>query len=254
MTKYFILLTLVITTQFLLGCEGEDDLGPNDFVIKFDIGLDSIVGDGTTTIPIKAFMDEDADIAFRKIIFKTTDGSFIGASSDKPNEIQVTAQVFNQEVFADVSWKVPSRPGMVTITAEPVIEDLGGLFLIKDSIRVDTSAVATILLSASAFSVDNNFNKEITIVGTLKNSNGKGVSSGTMVVFTDTFASNGNMVNGRFRSENLATDISSNVSVIYSPGPVASGQDIYLTGSVLNKDGDTTTISNTIKIYITESD
>jgi len=243
---------LLLICPFLfctIGC-GDDDVSITQ-IISIQ-APDSVLGNGSSSYKIIAFLHPSADKSLREVEFKITGGSFEEADEDNPTEVKVKANFFNDTLSATVNWNVPAKKGNIIISAEPVLEDKSGHYLATKNIYVDTSIVASLELTAAAFSVYNNFDEEVMITGRIKNSSGGGVSSGTKVVIRDVFESNGAAVNGRFRSESLESNSSSSISAVYSPGPIAPNQDILLIGTVLNQDGSPSTLRDTIKLFINQ--
>jgi hypothetical protein len=246
MKKYITYYTLLICSSLWVSCGDENIETSKVITLKTPA---YVIGDGTSTHTIRATLDPKTDKTLRKIIFRTTHGSFAEAPATEPKKVIVDAKMYNEELFAEVTWKVPASTGYVEISVEPGADDLGGLYVVKNIVDVDTSAVSSIALNANAFSVFNNFNSEVTLTGVLTNEFNKGVSSGTKVLLEDYYAS-GEPVNGRFRNSQLSSNSGSLVSAIYSPGPIVPDQDIFLTATVLSQEGIKTSISSTIRLYV----
>lgn len=242
-------LFILLLTLIFISCLGSDDVQSED-VVDFEVFPGSVLGDGTTPHTIKMVMHPETDINFRKLKIVCTGGRFVGAKEDTPQEIEVTASVLNEEVFAEVKWIAPNSSGTVTISAEPVIQDLAGLFKVEQEVSVDSSEAVKLNLSASTFSVENNFTGEVMISGILKNSTNGGVASGVKIEVVDVFVSDGTDVQGRYRAESLTTGSNSNISIIYTPGNIASGQDIYIIGTTVELNDVLTTRPNLIDTVI----
>jgi hypothetical protein len=244
-----VLLSLVITS-----CYPEDSVRPED-VIDFTVfPTDNVLAEGTTKHKIKVVMDKNTDLSLRTLKFECTSGLFVGSSTEKPRELETKAKFFDNEIFAEIEWIASSSPGVVTISCDPVIENKQGLYAVEKNLTTTKSEVATLTLSVNAFSVHNNFDSEVTITGSLKNSKKGGVSSGVTVKFTDIYVSNQTPVGGRYRAEILESGTSSTVSAIYTPGNIVAGQDIYIIGTVMDGDVPLTSINqDTVVLQITQS-
>jgi len=238
-------ITLLSFSLLLCTC-GDDDISLDE-VLTIE-GPNQVVGDGSS---VSTFKVENTDVNFREIELVAEAGSFINAS-DNPLKITVTAERVNGLLFAEAQWKVPAQPGLVKITAEPNVSEIGGLFLASKSIMVDSSVVNTIILKASSFSVPVNFSGEITLTGELKNNMGKGVSLGTSVIIEDFLEDLVTPVGGRFRNLELSSDANSSVSAIYTPGNIEANQDIFFVATVQNQDGSKSGIADTLKIHLTQ--
>ncbi|MEM8510198.1 MAG: hypothetical protein AAF717_20360 [Bacteroidota bacterium] len=245
---------IFLISLMIISCYPENDIKPEE-VIDFTIfPNDDILADGSTKHKIKVLMDEDADPMLRTLNFKCTSGSFVGSSSDKPMELETKAKFFNEEIFAEIEWIASTSPGEVIISCDPVIEDKQGLFLVERSLTTVKSEVATLELTVNAFSVHNNFDSEVTITGSLKNSAKGGVSSGVTVKLRDIYITDQSEVGGRYRAESLVSGSNSSISAIYTPGNVPSGQDIYIIGTVMNGEMPMNEIKqDTVILQITQS-
>lgn len=96
----------------------DDETVLNDEIIKLQIlnsineEIDSVIGDGTTLITLKAQIPSNASDDFKTITFKSTNGIFFGTNE---NMIQKRADI---EGFAEVYLTLPLDSGSLFLTAE----------------------------------------------------------------------------------------------------------------------------------------
>nr|WP_299213842.1 hypothetical protein [uncultured Allomuricauda sp.] len=104
----------------ILGCDGiEEEATPNSEIIDLQI-LDrdgeptqgGIVGDGATTLMLRANIPKNADNAFRNITFSTTEGIF------EQTGMNTQTKRVNTEGEASVIFKVPLSDDEIFFTAE----------------------------------------------------------------------------------------------------------------------------------------
>lgn len=215
-----------------------------DLLPSFKIYKQTINADGSTLVDITAEVNPDADENRRTVIFSAGSGSFVGGTD---STISKKATFEAGILIARVRYKAPLTPGLVTIRAKVDLSNEKTDYIQSDTIRVLDSKPAKIQLSASAFAVKINFANEVTITGLLSNNEGKFVSLGNKVVFTDAY-DDGSPVNGQFRQLQNSSDASSGVSVSYTPGNILSGRKINIACEVLNKTGNKTGIKDIVQL------
>jgi len=242
----------VLTFLFLFGIAscGRDTVNLSEII---SINLpDTVIGDGSTAFEVTAFLNSSSDKSLRMVKFTATKGQFKEASDENKQEAIVSAELLNDSIRAVVQWIVPADTGIGFITAEPVLEDKGGVFLVTDSISIIASLPKSLSLKANSFSVYNQYDGEISVTGLVRNAQNKSVNSGTLVEIKDVFSATGQDVNGRYRDQHLSTNNNSEISTIYSPGSITADQYILLIGTVLNPDGSPSNIKDSIEIYVNE--
>jgi len=254
--KYNKLIVLIITLLFFESCV-KDEPEPNveDIIVSFESSNDQILADGTTTITITAVLNKDGDEQFRNVNFTCSRGQF---QSNGEREITKAAEVDPEDrVVATVTLVAPTTPGEIEVTAEVDLKDLKGRFIRTIAINSATSEPETLTLTANAISVKNNFNGEINLTGTLRNTAGNKVSNGVNVSLT-TLDQNNNPITGCpdnpdncFRQASLTSGSASTISAVYTPGNIAAGQFIKVVGNVVDDTGPIG-ITDTLEVYIIE--
>ncbi|MEL6847886.1 MAG: hypothetical protein AAFP92_05185 [Bacteroidota bacterium] len=231
---------LILSVLFIGGCNVEL---PIDEIVRIQLSNDTIVGDGTSTISISAFISSRALESRRSVTFYTDEGIFVGSNDKK---ITVTARkavdVDKDSLKAMVTFVAPMVPGKVAITTE--IEDI----FISDTIKVVASTPSSVSLTADRFAVPVDFLGEIKFTATIRNSIGKKVSKGIGVIFedkTEVFSP----VGGIFRDNSEISGTDSNVTINYTPGRFPSDSSFLIIATVLNQEGNKTNFSDTLRIF-----
>ena len=221
----------------------EEDVRFNDLA-KIVPSKNTIIADGADTATFIIEFNQDSNIELIDANVRVVNGSFTDSDS---NEKMI-------EPIKDPDGVIRANIGVVSSTIVDSLKIIVNVneFKTSSSIPNVTSEPSTMSLSASGFSVANSFESEITITGTVLNSQGKKASNGFQVLIEDTFA-DGSAVNGLFRNESLRTS-NGQISFIYSPGPVIPEQFINLKATVLDPTSGVTTIMNSIQIYVTTND
>lgn len=236
-------LVLILT---LAGCK-KIEIDNSEVIESMKISPLEIDADGTSLIDIFVTINKNAEAAKRKLVVESSSGVFPG---NNLKNITIEAVYEGGELIARTKLRAPSGPGKVYISARPEIRNAFSDFILKDSITANPSVPASITVSASSFGVQTAYVGEVLITGHLRNGNGKNVSTGYKVQFSDFYVSGG-AVGGRFRAIQNASDDNSRVSAYYSPGPVAPGTNIYVWVTVLNATGNPTGIANAVILTVT---
>ncbi|WP_299221881.1 hypothetical protein [uncultured Aquimarina sp.] len=232
------ILTLVIVTIFF-GCTTEVDFGDLAFITK---SRDFVIADGTDTVTFVVTFNNEANIDQISAKATVMNGSFTDNDDD---ELTI-------EPVRDITGKIESIVEVrgTTSAANTIVRFNINEYTTKFELSPQLSIPSNISLNASAFSVLNNFDGEITLTGSLSNEIGRKVSSGNKVKFEDFFA-DGSPVNGQYRAQSLSSGADSKVSTVYSPGEIDENQTITLRVTVLDDNGEETNISDSIEIFIT---
>lgn len=218
---------------------------PNiDEIILLETSTSMIVADGNSKATLTVFLPLDADEDKRTIKFETNLGMF--SDSNRFKEVTATQKLASDEkLTAEVTFLAPSSPGIAEITAT-----VSG-YTRSTNIEINPSTVASLVLTASQFNVQENFASEVVITGRVLNSSGKNASQGVPVKLHDVYLS-GQPVNGNYREQKLSSNGSGNVSAIYSPGFTSVNDSIlYIIGTVLDNNGQPTNIKDSITLFIT---
>lgn len=239
-------ITYILITLFIASCGKEEIVADNIFV-ALTPSQNEVTADGSSTITIKAFLHPDGDESLRTINFKVDKGVFVESGT---NELTKAAEINPADsVEAEVVLRAPSSPGTITVSAQVVLKDLKDRYIKTTTIQANESVVSTLDLTSSSISVVNNFGSEVTITGSLKNSAGANASSGVTVIMYDTDASN-NLLSGNFRNQVYTSGGDSKVSVLYSPGSIASDQFVYVKAEVIDENMNPVGIKDSVRLYV----
>lgn len=228
----------------LAGCN--EELLTTDELITLETSSNEIPADGESILTLSAYPNKNAVPEKRTVLFYTDGGVFV---ENNETEISKKAEKVDGVLQVSVKLKAPTLVKDFEVRAEMDIADLRGLYVARKLIGVDSSIVCKIKLETNGFSVDNNFEGEIKITGTLYNQEKKGVTQGIKVIFEDVMDDLVTPVNGAFRETSLISNANSQVSALYSPGLITEGQFVYIIGTVLKLDQQTS-IRDTLKLYI----
>lgn len=232
---------LLILIALMQGCTNEIDFSD---LATIKQNKDFIIADGSDTVMFIVEFNDEADISKIKASAEVINGLFV---SNDNNEITI-------KPVKDIKNKILARINVrsTTVLAPTVV--LFNLNEYKTQIELveRKSEVKNIKVSASAFSVHNNFDGEIKITANLSNENSKKVSNGYRVIFEDKLE-NGLNINGLYREEFLSAN-NGQVSAIYTPGIISENQNAILKVTVLDENGTQTNITDQIKIRITKKE
>lgn len=240
--KRLIILCLIFFILYSCKKEGVD---AKDMIPALWLSNDTVDADGSTTITITAKVIPDSDPGRRTVIFKTSNGDFVGG---KDGTLSKKAELDGDSLVARVQIKAPSKAGTIFISAKMDLPNEVKEYWIRDSIKAINSAGDSIKLTASAFGVMINFGSEVIITGTIFNKTKKRTASnGISVQLTDYYDDNG-VVDGRFREKQIASNGISQISTNYSPGFVPVGKKIWIRATILNPDGSPTPYKDSVFI------
>lgn len=217
------------------------------FIESIKLSPKSVEADNSSLVNMEIRINKDADISKRKLLLETSAGTFLGTGLKTAT---IDAVFEGGELIGRAKLKAPSSPGTMLVTVKPESRYRYNDFIVVDSVQALPSVVSSISVAASAFGVQTGFVGEVLITGTLKNSNGKNVSSGAKVAFSD-FYLNGGPVSGRFRQMQTNSDENSKVTAYYSPGLIPPGTSINVRITVLDASGNPTLISNSVLLTVT---
>lgn len=186
-------LILFLIALIISSCTKDTDI--NEVFSDFSVSTDQVSADGQSTVNVIAILSSNADSDRRNVIFKNTSGSFLPSLTETAT---VKAEYDNGKLTAKATLKVSTKPGNVIVSVKPEFDSSVGEFILEKTIIAVQSNVASIHLEPSSYGIGSNYLTDVKVVGTLKNSSGKSVSSGQKVVFED-FLSDGTPANGKFR-------------------------------------------------------
>ena len=234
--KNFCLILLVT----LWSCSDNPEI--SDVFKDFDVSTDQIPADGQSTAELVAVLTSDASADRRKVIFKTTSGSF-GATG---NSITITAVYENGKLVARATLTASTRPGQVSVSVQPEFDSSVGEFVLSKNIAFTNSVPVSLELETSSYGIGSNFTNSILLTGILRNAEGKNVSENYEVIFEDLTMSN-SAAPGQFIEQHLLTQDSSKVSARYQAGSHVLGEQIKIVCRLQNS-----TVSDTLIININE--
>lgn len=223
--RFYIISWLVLLVLF--SCKKQNP-AIGELIKNYTFSTHQLDADGSSLVNISVKINPAADLTKRGIIFSASRGEFIGGTDGK---LSKKAEIEGDSLIARAQYKAPSKAGIVKITIKMDLPAETQEYKVTDSIVIADSRPDTIAVKTSAFSVMINFASEITVTGTLLNTQRKGVSTGYQVIFSDHYE-DGTDVNGKFREQQVFTGSTSTVSAIYSPGFVAPGKGIWLVGAM----------------------
>lgn len=230
--------------MFFLACS-EQVVNEDDLVSNISISKTELLANGADVSTVKVFFNKDAKVSLIKLEVEVNNGTIIENGTKK---IELVPE---ENLEGEISAEFNLRSS--TIVADHVIDFKVDKYLLERTIVSNRSNPASVAISSSAFSVQNNFDSEITLEALLSNENGGKVSNGIKARFVDTFL-DGTPVNGRFRQESLSSNSDSKVSAVYSPGLIEPNQNIMVTVELLDDSGNPIGISGSIEIYVDEID
>jgi hypothetical protein len=210
------------------------------------LGDSTIAADGQSTVSVSVRLSDEAAADRKTVVFSTTGGSFTVSGNSKQT---VKAEFENGQVIARAVLRAPFRPGVIDISVQPEFDSPVQEYVVKASVTALRSLPASIKLEPSALGIASNFTGEVRLVGSVKNSAGKNVSSDVEVVF-DNELQNGAPANGRFREARMVTGDSSKVSAWYGASLLPIGTTIKIRATVLDADKNRTAISDSTFITI----
>lgn len=209
------------------GCK-KSSLSTDAVMQNYTISTHTVPADGSSPVALSVELDNNTDADKRNVLFSASSGSFTGG---KDSSISVKAVFVDGKLKAKAYYIPPMQPGKIYLSIQPDLSTYSNLRII-DSIDAVRSTPARVRLSVSSFSVLYGFLNEDTLTARLSNASGGNVSTGTRVIFYDTYL-NGLPLNGHFRSVSGSSNASSQTSAIYTPGYAApAGSSLWLKVSV----------------------
>lgn len=237
---------LLFTIAFVLICCTKD-AEVNDVLQNLKLNQSEVFADGQSTISISVELSNKSSTDRRNVIFSASGGVFTGSGSNKHT---VKAEYENGILTAKTTLRVSTQPGTIKISVQPEFDSPIKEFILTDSAIAKVSQPFSIKLEPSSLGIASNSLTEVQLTGNLKNSSGKFVSKGSMVLFEDFVT--GGPANGNFRSiQNMTTD-SSKVSATYGAGTYPIGTLIKIRATVLDGSGLATNIKDSILLTINQ--
>jgi hypothetical protein len=228
------------SVMLLISCFNPDDYkNPDSAKIITLLSIDTTaIADGANAVPVKVRISADAANNKRKVVFKTSLGSFKGGAGDS---IVVTAG----ENFMAMANLVSVNTGLATVYAKILTVKT------KSQMKVTFTKAfpETVKVSVDSFQIKNTFKSEITITASLARGNGGIPSTGTPVTFRVQDQA-GNDVGTFLNNTNISTSGSDGKTKIrYSAGPTTYQGYLTITATIVKSDGVTT--SATTRIFVT---
>jgi len=206
---------------------------------------DTLTANGSDSMTFKVLYNEDASKDLIVLNVSTSNATII----ENENKTKYTVPVINDSndsLFSEFTIKSTTNFNPINVEFE-----ISG-YTQKENIQTKKSIADSLSVYGSSFSVDNNYQGEITITGIVRAENNEIPSSTYKVIFNDKFL-NGDSVNGEYRNQMINLNENGEASVIYTPGLVDSNTYIILIGEVVEiSDEDTTFlgIKDELQIYV----
>lgn len=229
-------------------CSCSKDAEIQDLFSDFTITPNQVLADGQSVVDISVVLNEETDSDRRKVIFKASSGTFVGAT---PESATVDATYVNGRLVASAKLKVSAKPGTVKVSVEPAFDSPIQEFVLATTFETIQSTATSVTLASSSFGIASNFISEVQFTGTLRNSDNKPVSSGNAVKFDD-FLPDGSPAHGQFREIKAITEGNSTVSSIYSASLHPINTQIEVRCTILDSDGNLTDHKSSVYLLINQ--
>lgn len=217
-------------------------------VISIHATSPSVNADGSSLDTVYADLSVNALASFRNITFQATSGIFSNGFD--------TMTVYANQTWIDpgkitalLTFRASLRSGPDTILASTQTVPQFTDFLVLNLIP---SVADSIQLTPSTFVLKDTFGMQVTVMSILYNSVGGMVSQEEKVQFTD-FTGIGTSAGGNFMPSIALLDSSKCMTTYFPkllPQGATSGTYITILGTVLDSNGRSTNVMNSIKIYI----
>lgn len=241
--KKIILCFLVI---MLSSCTSNTDI--DEVFMDFTVSTEEVYADGQSTVNLSVILDDDTDADRRNVVFKTSSGIFVPAAAET---VVVKSEYENGRLIAKATLKVSTKTGVITVSVKPEYDSSVTEYVLEKTITALPSVASSIDLQPSALGIGSNYLTEVQLIGNLRNSLGKFVSSGHRVIFKD-FLSDGKPANGGFRDVQLQTGAESKVSCYYAAGLYPIGTAIEIKCILLDENNSLTTLSDSVILTINQ--
>lgn len=237
------LATLLIGLSTLFACTSDDAIDFYDLVenVDFIIRNDTLLANGSDNIRGFIVFKENSDLS--KISAKISVNNLTIEDAEETEMSITPEQLPDNTLVYQFVLLTTTAPGRASLEV-----NVNG-FSERFPFTAGFSQPASISLSANASSSPTNFLGSVSLEANLKSDSNRKVSRGVKVVFRD-ILSDGSPANGAFRSESLTTAEESKASAIYSPGLIDGDQFITLIVEVVDDDGNTVGISDSIELYV----
>jgi hypothetical protein len=238
---YFILAAILVS-----GNSCNKTVATND-VVQIILVDSTVPADASSSFRVYALLPLKATAASRTVLFSASSGTFAN-HKDTIYAFADSIGVVPGMWAAAVTYTAPLKSGQATIS---VSTPTAPVFTAASSVTLTPALPDSMALNASSFMVQDSFQSEITITGTLFSGKGKKVSTGSVVKFSDYYADNDSAVRGSYRALQILSDTASSFSCIYSPGPVPVTElhrYLYVKAIVVGN----TAVNDSVKIYISQ--
>ncbi|SFM90390.1 hypothetical protein SAMN05428949_1235 [Chitinophaga sp. YR627] len=239
--KYYLIIFFFCSLYIFSGCFKQQDFDrvQGSDLLTFTFVPQTVLADGASPATISLKIDSKAIPSKRKLLLKTSLGSFVGGNGDS---IIVEAD----EQFKAGALLVSTRTGQALITATIAGHDV----MDTTHITFIKAYPESITISVDSFSINNNYNKEILLSASLKRNNGGVPSQGYSVEFR-VVNTTGNVV-GFFLNgnPNAITDGNGRTNIRYIATDAASpGKHLAI---AFTQQADGSTISDTTYFFVTK--
>lgn len=210
------------------------------FVVTPSIPLaagENLLADGSSLVDVRVVLNQSASLDRRGVIFKTSSGLFV---ENNTKSFTAKATYVDGRLTASAKIKVSTKPGKLTVTAEPEFDSPLDEFVFTQFLEVYPSTPNDIIVSTSGYGISGNYVSEVRVTGKLRNSKGLGVSEGYRVRFEDLKLPEGLDASGEFRELQNVTRDSSTVRAYYSTPIQTIGTQIKLQLTIEDENGQVT--------------
>ncbi len=206
-----------------------------------------IPADGQSTVTVSIELSDKSSDDRRTVIFSTSSGVFTASGNSK---YTAKAEYENGMLIAKAIVRISTKPGYLVVSVKPEFDSPVKEFVVTDSIPAKKSVPFSFKLGTSSFGIASNHLNEVFITGKLLNASGKFVSEGYNVLFEDSVLTVA--ANGQFRELTTTTGDSSVLSAYYSAFAHPIGTQIRIRGTLLDENGNKTTITDAILLTVNQ--
>ncbi|RSK38993.1 hypothetical protein [Hymenobacter perfusus] len=238
------LVFLFLAAGLLTGCEKDVPVG--DVLQAFTVSPRTLEADGQSTAEVSVKLPPETSADRRNVVFTAGKGLFSPAGTAK---YTAKAEFINGELIAKATLRMPLQPGSVEVTAQLEYDSPVQEYALKDVIEATPSVPASLVIEPNRFGLGTNFTGEVRLVGTLRNTQRRNVSTGNRVLFED-FLPSGTRANGRFRNNQLQSNDTSRVSTVYAASAYPLGTTIKVRGTVLDANGLKTRVADSVLLTV----
>lgn len=235
------LLCLGLWTLAVTGCR-KDDLPITDVFSEIAFDKTQIEADGQSTFNAAVELQGDVSADRRNVVFKVSGGTFVAGGTVK---ITAKAEYEQGKLIAKTAIKTSTNPSTITVTVEPEYDSRAQTFQLSKSLVSTRSEPKSIKIESSVYGIASNFFTEALLTVSLKNADGKFVSSGYKILIEDELGI-GMTAMGRYRRLLTETADSSKVTGFYSCPAYPISTNIKIRATLLDANGTKTSLKDSL--------